>query len=258
MIKKTTKPIQISALVLVFLLIVTPVFSQDEQATESAINGDEKKSLQIENLKERLATKVAELKQTSKKAMYGLMKSLSISSITIETNQKDVKLEVTDDITVAQIIKGTRTDLSIEDLDEDDFVVVFGEYDTSLDLLDAKHIFIQSVQPSFFHGQITEIDDTSYTITIITTEDRTLSIDYEKSTKSLSWNKVDGIEKSGFSKLNIKDNIHVLGFPDNEDKDSISATRIVNVGSQNSEEQPPAETTDTAASEDDDNATDQE
>ncbi len=126
-------------LILVTLLLTTGVAAQT--ATPSSTPTETKQKL--DDLKERLATKVAQLRQTQLRAIFGTVKATSVSTITVETKTSDVKIELTDEIVVTQMIKGKRTELTTEDLAKGDTVVVFGDYDANLDLLKAKVIFIQ-------------------------------------------------------------------------------------------------------------------
>ena len=56
---------------------------------------------QLEELKDRLATKVAELRDVVRRAVSGTVKTVSISSATVETKTKDIKIELGDDIIVS-------------------------------------------------------------------------------------------------------------------------------------------------------------
>src|SRR3989344_3490561 len=132
---------------------------------------------QIEDLKERLATKVAQLRQSQRKAIVGTVKAVSVSTATIETKTKDVKIELTDDIVIVQVLKGKRTKLTLDDLAKGDRVVVFGEYDTTLDLLRAKVIFIQSASTvERILGAVTGVDAKAFTVTVTTAEGKTITI----------------------------------------------------------------------------------
>lgn len=188
------------------------------------------KTKQIDDLKERLATKVAELKQSQRQAIYGTIKSVSISTFTVETATKDLKIELTDDIKIFQKLKGVRTALTIDDLAKGDLVTVFGEYDATLELLKAKVVFIQSADPIRVAGKITEVNKTDYTITIVTSDTKTYTIDFETITKTSVWNGKE-LEKGGFSKLVVGDIIHVTGTAVAKQENRVSAARITNIGS---------------------------
>lgn len=187
------------------------------------------KTKQIEDLKERLATKVAELQQTQKRAMIGTVKTVTVSTVTIETKTKDIKIELTDDLVVYQNLRGTRTKLTVSDLDQGDPVVVFGDFDTTLEIMKAKILFITGAKPIRIAGTVSAIDKTDFTLDVNTHEGQTYTVDIERTTKTSSWTKSGGIEKSGFSKLNIGDTVHIIGTAVPKNDKRLSALRIISI-----------------------------
>ena len=87
---------------------------------------------QINDLKDRLATKVAELRQLQRKAIFGTVKAVSASTATIETKTKDVKIELTDDTKSPKSSRAHAPKLTADNLDKGDQVAVFGEFDATL------------------------------------------------------------------------------------------------------------------------------
>ncbi|GEM_PF-533931 len=208
----------------IYAAIATPSAQPSKEASDSA------RKKQIENLKDRLATKVAELRQIQKRAIFGTVKDISIATLTIETKTKNIKIERNDDIQVFQVLKGKRTKLSTEDIDKGDFVVIFGDYDATLDILKAKIIFIQPVPLTRVWGKIKDINTKDFTVTITTKDQQDIVIDIEKSTKVSAWSKNQGIGKSGFSKITKGDTLHILGSIVPKKENRISADRILNLG----------------------------
>lgn len=199
------------------------------------------KNKQVEDLKERLATKVAQLRQSERRAIYGTVKTTTISTITIETAIKDVKIELTDDIKVFQMLKGKRTPLTIEDVAKGDIVSVFGEWDTAVEVLKAKVIFIQNTVDPIQRvlGTITETKKSDYTITIETKDQKSYIIDFETVTKPSNWTKEAGIEKGGFTKLLPGDTILAIGTAVPKKENRISALRILDIGNLSGEKPMP-------------------
>ncbi|MEK7577206.1 MAG: hypothetical protein AAB492_01130 [Patescibacteria group bacterium] len=184
----------------------------------------------LEDLKERLATKVAELRNVVTRAISGTVFSVSVSSGVIETTAKNYKVEFEDELSVAQILNGKRTELSLEDIEKGDLVTVFGSYDGTLELLKAKFVFIESKKVyTRVIGTITNIDKEAFAITILTQDGKTMTSDIEKTTKAFSWSTTDGIVKSGFSKMIIADTVHVIGTLDPKKDTNVSAIRILNL-----------------------------
>lgn len=199
-------------------------------ATSSPTPTPNVKQEQIEDLKERLATKVAQLRQTQRRAVAGNVKSKSISTLMVETATKDVKIELTDEIKVVQYLKGVRTRLTLEDVAKEDSVVVFGDYDSTLDLLQAKVILIAAPTPLYASGTVSEVNKTDFTLTLAAADDHSVVVDIEKTTKTALWSKDTGITKGGFSKINPGDTVHIVGMPVPKKEGRVSALRILNLG----------------------------
>lgn len=230
------------ALSLLFPIIVsftTTVVAID--ATDTATS-DTNKTKQIEELKERLATKVAQLRQTQRKALFGNVKSVSLTSITIETKTKDVKIELSDPVTVIDSVDGKRTKRTTDDIKNGSIVCVFGEYDASLDLMKAKAIIIQKEPPSRVSGTVSAIDKKEYTITLVNTAGPMYIIDIERTTKTMMWEKEKGLYKGGFSKVEIGNTIFVTGTKVPKKENRVSAERILDVGNMGSVPHSPQET----------------
>lgn len=223
--KRTTVCILTLATVMLFQ---TPrVSSQENTVIPTASDAQLK---QIENLKDRLATKVAELRQTQRRAIAGTVKKVDVSTLTIETETKDIKIDLPEEIAVIQYLKGVRTILSIQDVSPKDLVVVFGEHDSTLDILIPKIIHIMSIPPEMYDGTVTEIDLKAFTITVTTPQDRTLLVDIEKTTKTNVWTRADGVVKGGFSNIAAGDSVHIIGIPVPKKENRVSAIRILNLG----------------------------
>ncbi len=202
-------------------------------ATPSATPISKEIKEKIDDLKERLATKVEELRRTSPKAIHGTITNISLSSATIDTGQKAYKIELTDNIVVTQIIKGKRTKSKIDTLKKDDAVTIFGTYDETLDILQAKHIVIESKQqPKRLHGTIAEINKKDNSFTMKCIDGTIYTIDVETTTKNNSWLPGKEIQKSGFSKLEQNIFVTVLGIEQKRQPDRYIAARILTWKSQ--------------------------
>ncbi len=217
-------------LITLFLVFLLPVPAHGAESTPSATPAAAESSV-LEDLKTRLATKVAQLRTVVRRAMSGTVKTVSLTSATVETKTKDIKIELTDDVTVAQIIGGKRTELDVSDIDTDDTVTVFGSYDETLDLLKASHIFIEKPADTVrLTGTVADTDSDEFTITVSTRENRTVTVDFEKTTKTVSWSKDKGIVKSGFSKIAVGNTVHITAEPDTKNPLRFTAVRILDLG----------------------------
>ncbi len=188
----------------------------------------------IEDLKDRIATKVAQLKTTQRRAVFGTVKAVSITSFTVETPTRDFKIELTDDITVIQYLKGKRTTLTPEDISKGDAVVVFGQFDTTLDLLTARIVFIQWALPEHVAGTVNDKNEKDFTLSVTTPQGQVVTIDIEKTTKTILWDREKSeLVKSGFSTITTGSIVHIMGSPVSKQEHRVSADRILNLGNLN-------------------------
>ncbi len=205
----------------------TPTENTDTSLTPT----DSTKNKQIEDLKSRLATKVAELRQTTKRAFFGTVKSKTVSTITIETKTKDLKMELTDDIKIMQYIKGAKTTLTHEDLEKGDIVTVFGDYDATLDLLNATYIFVETTNETVrTSGTITAMDEKAFTFKLSAADGAIYTINYEKTTKGTRWTKDGDFEKIGFSSLNEGETIFLVATKVPKKEEELSGIRVLSLG----------------------------
>jgi hypothetical protein len=209
------------------VLAVAPVASPSATLSPKPTDA---KSKQIEDLKDRLATKVAELRQTRTSALFGTVSVTTVSTISIGTKTKDIKMDIPDDLRVFQVLKGKRTTLTSDAVTKGDVITVFGDLDTTLDVMKPKVIFIEPILPQLIHGTITNIDKTAYTITVLSPDNMTYTIDIEQTTKILVNDKDKGLIKTGFSKIAIGDVVHVVGAPEPKKENQLSGVRILDLG----------------------------
>lgn len=188
-------------------------------------------SKQIEDLKDRLATKVAELKGRERKVVFGNIKSLTLTTMVIETLTKDLKIERTDEIVVYKTTKGNNAKYDSDTLSKGDAVVVFGYYDSTLDLLDANIIAVQTNSLKNVAGTVKEIDRSDFTLTVTDYKGFEIVVDIETTTKTNIVNPDAKIEKFGFSKIQAGDRVQVVGTPNIKEDNRISGLRILVVGS---------------------------
>ncbi|MCX6794239.1 MAG: hypothetical protein NTY06_04025 [Candidatus Gottesmanbacteria bacterium] len=208
------------------LIISAFIFTTSVYAATSTPSAQQK----LDTLKDRLASAATQLRQSQKRAVFGTVKVTSVSTITVSTKTNDIKIELTDNIAVFQMIKGKRTTLTTDQVTRGDEVVIFGDYDTNLDILKAQVIFIQDSIPERIFGTITAASKNDYTITIATQEGQSYIVDFETITKAFAWDPTNGIQKTSFAKLVVGDTIHVLETPEPKIANRVSAIRILDIG----------------------------
>lgn len=162
----------------------------------------------VQQLKDKIATKVAELRKESKTVLSGNVTTNDSTTITIEGQDgKTHKITYDETVTKLQsVIKKTPLDIKITDVKKGDYIIAAGLQIE--DTLTATVIYVDQ-QYLVLSGKVSDVNKTDFEITIVTSDKDTLILDIESATKqSILNSKSSEIERSGFSKIHIGDTIH--------------------------------------------------
>lgn len=215
----------------IFILIVAftlfyPSYALAQSPPKSLIPTDkglEKINEKVDELKDKIASRVAELNLVEKRGMIGVVQSVSDTKITITDLNKKNRIIDVDEFT--KFSSGDEDDFGISDIKKGMKISVLGLYNKESARLLAR--FVNEVNiPLFLHGVISEKDDENFTVNLLTEDGTNYTVDIEKITKTSFYS--DGkLEALGFSKIETLQNALIIGFPDPKEKDRITATRIV-------------------------------
>lgn len=206
----------ISSIALTAVLVSgTTVYGQTMQkdaspsANTEASPSAEVTKTEITDLKEKIATKVAELRKKNQKAIAGRITAIKGSTITIKTaDDTEYEIKVDSDLTKAYLIGTTKKDIKVSDLKVGLYIITTGPI---LDkTVDANYIY-QDESFTVLSGKITEINKDDFSIKVLTTDKDTYTLDIENSTnQTLMDIKTLALDKIGFSKLKEGDTIHFV------------------------------------------------
>lgn len=189
-----------------------------------------KQNRDIEILKEKIATKVAELRKKSKTALSGYIKNVSDDNIELEKNgDQDTQIALDEAVTsffTADLEKTTEAEENITKAK--DYIVAFGE---SIDgVFQATAVYKDSNYLTLF-GTVTDTNKSNFTIEVVTFDKEQYTLDIEKNTvQNVMSESLNKLEKGGFSKAAVGDFIHfVIKKDQGGDKKTYSAVRILTV-----------------------------
>lgn len=213
---------------LLFLLVFQPPSVSAVESTPSATEATSstlmEKLKKIEVLKDKIATKVAQLRQSEKGAQTGIVKSINGKSITLTTRSGEKTAMFSDDTVFFVLEEGNRTSTSAQKLKEGNRITVIGYFEDSGNLI-AKYIY--SFTPLVrISGKISNIEKSNYTITIKDAQGDTIA-DGETYSQIFLFDKAKGLIKGGFSKLAIGDTVHVVATPNPKEENRVSIRRLV-------------------------------
>lgn len=215
----------ISLTLLCNVAAVTASFAATPSVTPPPTAIQDKLINQINDLKEKIASKVAQLKLVDKRAIVGTVVETTNTQITIDDLANQTRFIDVDEITKFSGPDST-TSFGISDLKKGTAISVLGLYNKESRRITAR--FIDAVTLTrFISGTVLSVDRDGGRFKVIAEDGKQSTIDVENVTKTSLYTKSGGLEKSGFSKVTTGDRVTLSGYPDKKDKTLIIATRII-------------------------------
>lgn len=193
---------------------------------EKASNISEKLNEEINNLKEKIASRVSELNLVEKRGLIGTVSELSGNQVTITDMAGNPRFVDVDEITKFSS-PGTKT-FGLSDLTKGTRITALGLYNKQSKRLLARFINT-SVDPVFVSGTIASVDTKNFQMQVVTKDQKQTKIDNQTTTKIFTYSKEDGFTKLGFSKLPSGGRVLVVGYPDKTDPAMLVADRIITI-----------------------------
>lgn len=218
----------IATFLLCCLALTSFALAQDREATTSAVSPLPSDTDKVKILKDKLATKVAELKATQTRGFHGEISSLAKTSFTLVTQSSEVKIRFSDDTLIFKL-GDKRTEGKLDDLKNNLSVSVLGLFDEEASQQTAKIILIETTFPRYFNGTVTKVDKDGATITIKNSKNEEIVFDYEKTTKAFEYQKDATLGKSGLSRIIKDDLIEFWAVPNEDDAQGFKAMRIIRI-----------------------------
>lgn len=199
----------------------TPTATSSSNSVSPTLSQEEK---EVQDLKEKIATKVAQLRSQNNKAVAGWVLSNENKSVKINTSD-DEKYEVRfdDSLTkVYEILGNQRKEIRLEDVKKNDYIVVSG-------VLNDKIITANTIHIDTYYtvklARVTEVNKENFYIKVLTSDKDSYTLDIESTTNQLMLNiKTFLPEKIGFSKVKEGDTIHFVAKKTGEEKDPLRLT----------------------------------
>lgn len=207
--------IAIISFLIVFLIAnqsgqITRVYGQEEIVvlTPAETSDSGKIDNNIKKLKEKIASKVAELSKNNKKISVGVLVKKDEDNIELETrDKKTLKIIIDNSVTkFYSLIAGVKKEIRFADFTKDDFILAAGPLIENV--VNANAIY-KTQDYLILSGKIIDVDKEGYVIKVLTNEKDEYTLDIEKTTKQLTLDTTTfKITPIGFSKLKQDDWIH--------------------------------------------------
>ena len=183
---------------------------------------------EIQNFKEKLASKVAELQKKEDKALSGFLILKKDKALTIETTDNEQFSVELDDLLTKyfQVNVTALKEITLDDFEVDDYIIITGPI--SGKVITANNVYKDENFTSG-SGIVSDTGQGDFVLNVVTLENETLTIDIETATKRKILNiKTLKLEDVGFSKIKTGDVLHFIYKKiSNKDEKKYSATKIL-------------------------------
>jgi len=183
---------------------------------------------EIQNFKEKLASKVAELQKKEDKALSGFLMLKKDKTLTIETTDNEQFSVELDDLLTKffQVNVSVLKEITLDNFEVNDYIIITGPI--SGKVITANNVYKDENFTSG-SGIVSDTGQGDFALQVVTLENETLTIDIETATKRKILNiKTLKLEDVGFSKIKTGDVLHFFYKKiSNKDEKKYSATKIL-------------------------------
>jgi len=181
---------------------------------------------QIDDLKTRIASRVAQLKLVEKKGIIGSVTDATNSQITLTDVNGNIRFVDVDELTKFSNPNASGTSFGISDINKGMKLGILGLYNKQSRRILARHVGVLTM-PKILIGAVSSIDSKNFNFNLVSEDNKQTFIDVETVTKTYSYSSGATLISAGFSKIKVDESIIVIGFPDKQNPDHIIATRIL-------------------------------
>ncbi|PIP74529.1 MAG: hypothetical protein CO135_03025 [Candidatus Levybacteria bacterium CG_4_9_14_3_um_filter_35_16] len=214
---------KIFIIILLLLIISGTKVSSSFALNPTATPEPSPETAQLDDLKTRIASRVAQLNLVEKRAIAGTVKETSGTQIVLEDIKKEKRYVDVDELT--KFSSPSSKSFGLSDISKDTVISVIGLYNKQSRRIMAREIETTTL-PVFFQGAVVAIDPKNHTFKLAGESER-ITVDVETITKTFQYTADNGIKTSGFSKIINNENTIVFGYWDKRVKDQLLATRII-------------------------------
>jgi len=216
------KFLKLISILILSLTITFPSSITAQEATNSA--SDQDTVDKIQELKEKVAEKVSQIKEKETKIFLGTILEKEGLQLTIAAQSGQELITLADDTDIYWI-NTTNNLLTIKqnDLVIDDYIIAIGTYSLSEKTLNSTIIYGR-LKTFLYVGKVDTVDSTESLITLKDQDENTIEITYDKNTEVFSKTS-DKISESSISSIGLKNTLIVRGYE--KDKELITQRILI-------------------------------
>ncbi len=211
-------------IVILGTILFLGVFGQAFAQTNTPTPTDVSLQQQIDELKSKIASKVAQLNLVEKKGVMGTVSEVSDTQITLtDISGNIINIDV-DELT--KFYSSSNNTFGMSDIKVGENLGILGLYNKQSQRILAREINQMSAPEKIIYGVITKVDHINYELTIISPDNKQTIAEIQDITKTYFYSGT-ALEKSGFSKTSQFTTAIITGRPDAQNPDKILASRVV-------------------------------
>lgn len=208
-----------------FLLLTAFFFLFGEHSYAATPTPGKTLGEEVIELKDRVASRVAQLKLVEKRGIVGTVTNVTNTQLTVTDIRNNTRFINVDELTQFSS-PSAKESFGISDITKGINLGVLGLYNKQSETIMARFIEVVTM-PKRLHGVVVGVDSDEFVVTVVGEKGEKTTVDVETVTKTSMYGKEKGLEKAGFSKISEGVRIMVVGFPDKKEKRRMVATRII-------------------------------
>lgn len=217
------------AFMAITLIVKTTIFAAKvptPSPTPGSATPDAAEIERIQKIKQLVASKVAELKLVEKRGILGTVQENTTTQITLKDDNGNTEIADIDELTKFQQDEVSKS-FGISDVKTGQKLSIIGLYNKETQRILARFIAKANNIPTTISGLITDKNSKEFNLKIITEDKKQKILDISTATKIYSYDKADGLVRSGFSKVETGLRVYAVGFDDLKIKDQIDSSRVI-------------------------------
>lgn len=179
---------------------------------------------QVNELKNKIASRVAELNLVEKRGITGTVTDVSDTQITLSDLNGNTRFVDVDELT--KFSSPSSKSFGISDITKGDIIGALGLYNKQSRRILARQISVPPAFPKIIFGAVGLIDKKNFELTVVKKNEQKVVIEVTDITSTSSYSS-NTLIRSGFSKIKETQTVVAIGFPDKQDPNKIVASKII-------------------------------
>ena len=216
-------------IIVLFLILITGVSKNiyAAVATPTPVTTPTQGDIQqIDDLKNRIASRVAQLNLVEKKGIIGTVTDATNTQITLNDVNGNIRFIDVDELTKFSNSNASGTSFGISDINRGMTLGVLGLYNKQSRRILARQVDVLTMTKIFI-GVVSSVDSKNFNFYIVSEDNKQTFIDVETVTKTYSYSTGTALAIVGFSKIKVDESVIVIGFSDKNTPTHIIASRVL-------------------------------